>query len=224
MLRQILGTKRGKWAVALCGIAIIAAIGSLSKGSAEALPGALILLGIAAVLIVTAIIAIKNQPPAPSNEELGVRVSQEAIDAFFAYGTLPKVDNSPVILADGEQAVYACHAERIETKNRKLGTTGSRAGISFRVAKGVSLRTGGKGSESIYGDVEMVHAGEFVVTTKRVVFVATSRAFEEKTASISAVAVDGDCLAIVAAKESYALRLPVPEYPCEIIKHCIKNQ
>ena len=222
MLRQILGTKRGKWAVALCIIAIIAAIGSLSKGSAEALPGALILLAIAAVLVVAAVKAIQNPPPAPTLEEQGIHITQEDLDAFKAYGTLPRVENCPVILTDEEQAVYACRAERVETKNRRIGTTGGGVGGSFRVAKGVRIRTGGTGSKSVYGDVEMVHAGEFVVTTKRVVFVATSRAFEEKLSIISAVSVEGDCLAIVSAKESYAMRMPMPEYPCEIIKHCIK--
>lgn len=222
MFQQILKTKRGKWSVALCIIAVLGAIGCISEGSTEALPGVLILLAIAAAIVVPEVKAIKNPPPAPSLDSLGIHVTQEALDAFRAYGTLPKVDDSPVMLADGEQAVYACHATRVETKNRRLGTTGSGTGASFRVAKGVSLRTGGTGSQSVYGDVEMVHAGEFVVTTERIVFVATSRAFEEKLSSISAVSVDGDCLAIMSAKESYAMRMPIPEYPCEIIKHCIK--
>lgn len=223
MIQQILKTKRGKWAAVLLCIAVIGIIGSVSEGSADALPGALILLAIAAILVVAAIKTIQNPPPAPTLEDMGVHVSQEALDAFRTYGTLPKVDNCPVILAEGEQAVYACHAERIETKNRRLGTTGSGSGMSFRVAKGVSLRTGGTGSKSVYGDVEMVHAGEFVVTTKRIVFVAPNRAFEEKLSSISAVAVEGGCLAIMSAKGNYAMRIPAQEYACEIIQYCIKT-
>ena len=223
MIQQLLKTKRGKWATVLLGIAVIGIIGSVSEGSTEALPGTLILLAIAAVLVVTAIKAIQNPPPAPTLEDMGVHVSQEALDAFRTYGTLPKVDSCPVILAEGEQAVYACHAERIETKNRRLSTTGSGSGVSFRVAKGVSLRTGGTGSKSVYGDVEMVHAGEFVVTTNRIVFVAPDRAFEVKLSSISAVAVEGGCLAIMSAKGSYAMRMPMQEYACEIIRHCIKT-
>ena len=172
-------------------------------------------------LIVPIIKAIQNPPHAPTLEDLGIYVTQEEIDAFNTYGTLPKVDNSPVILASDETAVYACYAERIETKNRKLGTTGGGAGASIRVAKGVSVRTGGGGSKSIYGDVEMAHAGEFVVTTNRIVFLANSRAFEEKLSSISAISVDDGCLAIMTTKSNYSLRMAIPEYPCEIIKHCI---
>lgn len=222
MVQRILKTKRGKWAVALCAIAVIGAIGSVSSGSVDALPGAAVLLAIAVVLAMTVAKEIQNPPPPPTIEEQGIHVSKDALDAFRAYGTLPKVDNSPVMLADGETAVYACRAERIETKNRKIGTTEGGAGVSFRVAKGVSLRTGGTGSKSVYGDVEMIHAGEFVVTTNRVVFVAASRAFEEKLSNISAVTIDGDCLAILTTKENYAMRMPMPEYPCDIIKHCIK--
>lgn len=222
MIKQILRTKRGKWAVALGVIAAIGTIGSISEGSTEALPGALVLLAVAAVLVLTAVRSIQNPPPAPTLADQGIRVSQEAIDAFRAYGTLPNVENSPVMLADGEQAVYACHADRVETKNRRTETTAGGSGVSFRIAKGVSLRTGGTGSKSIYSDVEMIHGGEFVVTTERVVFVATSRAFEEKLDKVSAVSVDGNNLAIMTAKASYALRMAMPEYPCDIIKHCIR--
>ena len=223
MIQKILKTKQGKWAAALAAIAVVGAISSISKGSTEALPGALILLAIAAVLVVSAVKAIQNTPPAPTLEEQGIYITQDALDAFKAYGTLPHVENCPVILADGEQAVYACRADRIETKNRRIGTTGGGAGVSFRVAKGVRVRTGGAGSKAVYGDVEMVHGGEFVVTTDRIVFVAASRAYEEKLSNVSAVSVDGGCLAIMTAKDNYAMRMPLPEYPFEIIMHCIKS-
>lgn len=221
MIQQILKTKQGKWAVALVILAVLAAIGSISKGSTEALPGALIFLVIAAILVMGAVKAVKNPPPAPTPEDEGIHISQEDIDAFLAYGKLPRLENSPVILANGEQAVFACRAERVETKNRRVGTTGGGVGGSIRVAKGVHIRTGGTGSKTVYGDVEMVHGGEFVVTTARIVFIANSRAYEEKLADISAISVDSGCLSIMAGKDSYAMRMPHPEYPCEIIKHCI---
>lgn len=221
MIQQILKTKQGKWAAALVIISAIAVAASVSKGSTEAIPGAAIFFVIAAALVMSAVKAIKNPPPAPTVEDLGIHVSQEDIDAFKTCGTLPRLVNTPIILTDGEQAVYACRAERVETKNRKIGTTGGGAGASIRVAKGVRIRTGGTGSKSIYGDVEMVHSGEFVVTTDRIVFVANSRAFEEKLAAISAVSVDNGCLTIMAGGNNYAMRMSLPEYPCEIIKHCI---
>ena len=224
MVGQILKSKRGKWAVALTILAVIGAGSSISNGSTESLPGAAVILAIAAVLALPVIKAIKNPPPAPTLQDQGIRVTQEELDAFDARGTLPNVEDSPVILDQGEQAVYACAAERVETKNRKLGTTGSSGGASFRVAKGVRVRTGSTGSKSVYGDVEMTHSGEFVVTTKRISFVASSRAFEEKLSSISAVSVDDGCLTIMTAKNNYAMRMPLAEYPCSIIKHCIKNQ
>ena len=223
MFQQILKTKLGKWAVALTVIAIGGIIGCISGGTLGSLPGPLIFLAAAAVLVVVAIKKIQNPPAEPTLEDQGVYVSQEEIDTFITYGTLPKVVNSPVILAQGETAVFACRAERVETKNRKLSTTGSGGGASFRVAKGVTLRTGSTGSKSVYGDVEMIHSGEFVVTTSRIVFVANSRAFEEKLSNLSAVSADGNSLAIMTAKVNYALRMAAPEYPCEIIKHCIRS-
>lgn len=224
MVGQILKTKRGKWAVALVVIAVLSLIGSMSNGSTEGLSGAAVLVVIATILTMSTIKAAKNPPPAPTLKDQGIHVTQEELDAFNACGTLPNVENGPVILEQDEQAVYACAAERVETKNRKLGTTGSGGGASIRIAKGVRVRTGSTGSKSVYGDIEMTHAGEFVVTTSRIVFVANSRAFEEKLSSISAVSVDDGCLTIMTAKTSYALRMPLAEYPCSIIKHCIKAQ
>lgn len=223
MVGQILKTKRGKWAAVLVVLAVVCAIAGAANGSTEALPGAAILVIVGAVLALLAAKEIKNPPPAPSLEDIGIHVTQEDIDAFVEQGTLPNVESCPVILDPDEAAVYACKAERIETKNRRLGTTGSGGGASIRVAKGVNIRTGSTGSKSVYGDVEMVHGGEFVVTTKRIVFVANSRAFEEKLSGISAVSVDSGCLAIMTAKASYALRMPMAEHPCNIIRHCIKN-
>ena len=219
MIQQILKTKQGKWAIALASIAVVGAIGSISKGSTAALPGAAIFLVIAILLAVLVVKAIQNPP---TLEDQGVHITQEALDAFKAYGTLPRVENCTVILTEGEQAVYACRAERVETKNRKIGTTGGGAGISFRVTKRVKVRAGGTGSKSVYGDVEMAYTGEFVVTTNRIVFIATSRSYEEKLSNISAVSIDNGCLAIMTTKDNYAMRMPLPEYPCEIIMQCIK--
>ena len=223
MVRQILQTKRGKWAVVLAVLAVLAMAASIAKGSTEALPGTVILIVLAAVLVLSAVKTIKNPPPVPSLEEQGIHVTQAELDAFTTHGTLPNVENCPVILAQDERAVYACRADRIETKNRKLGTTGSGGGLSIKVAKGVRLRTGSAGSKSIYGDVEMAHGGEFVCTTNRIVFVASNRAFEEKLSGISAVSVENGCLTIMTAKNSYTLRMPLADYPCNIITHCIKH-
>lgn len=223
MIQQILKTKRGKWAAVLVVVAVLCAIGAITAGEMEGISGVVPLIAIAVVLALSASKETKNPPAPPSLQSMGIHVGQEALDEFAASGTLPNVEDCPVILAQDEVAVYACRAERIETKNRRIETTGSGGGATIRVAKGVSIRTGGAGSKSIYGDVEMVHGGEFVVTTKRVVFVANNRAFEEKLSNISAVSVDDGCLAIMTAKSSYTLRMPSPDYPCNIIKHCIKT-
>ena len=77
-------------------------------------------------------------------------------------------------------------------------------------------------TEYVIEDLSLtVHAGEFVVTTDRIVFIASSRAYEEKLSKISAVSADSGYLEIMTAKSNYAMRMPLPEYPCEIIKHCI---
>ena len=211
MIQQLLKLKRGKWAIVLVSIAVVAVIYSIADGRYDTLPGAAILLVVAAILVATGIRVIKN-PPAPPVQE----------DDFLVDGQLPHVANTPVILSQGEDAVYCSKATRVETKNRIVGKTGGGSGASIKIAKGVRFRTGGGGSQNVYGDIEMLNDGEFVVTTKRIVFVAANRAFEEKLSNITAVSVVGDCIAIVTAKDNYSVRVSAPERPCAIIKKCVE--
>lgn len=60
MIQQILKLKRGKWAIVLSAIAVVAAIYSVADGTYDALPGAGILLVVAVVLIITGILTVKS--------------------------------------------------------------------------------------------------------------------------------------------------------------------
>ena len=101
-------------------------------------------------------------------------------------GTLPVITNSP-IARQGETTHLYCQAIRFITKNRVVGRTASTAGVSVRVAKGVSVRTGGIKGHSVYGDVTATHEGEFVLTNKRVIFVHGQHGFQSTLATLDAV-------------------------------------
>lgn len=60
MVRQVLESKHGKWALVLAIIGVLALIGSLSEGSAEAIPFALVLLSVAVFLVFSAIKNFKH--------------------------------------------------------------------------------------------------------------------------------------------------------------------
>ncbi len=221
MFGQIIKTTKGKWALVLAVLAILALIGGITKGQDDL---GVILGGCAALIVISVLLflsAAKSAKNGPAPGSVGIHVPQEEMDAFTSYGTLPNIKDVPVILGDGETAVYYCDAVRVETKNRMLGKTGSGAGVSFRVAKGVRIRSGNGGSKNVYGNIEMSDPGQLVVTTQRIVFIAKNKAFAEKLTSLSAVSVIDNHLAIVTSNKNYSLRMPMPEYACEIIKRCI---
>lgn len=120
-------------------------------------------------------------------------------------GGLPVLTGVPVILADGEAAHFFGPARRYITKTKAVGRTGSGSGVSVRVAKGVSVRTGGGASRTVYDDVTDSFAGQVVLTNRRIVFLAKQNGFDCKLDAISAIAPEGDRLLIQAGAKTYRL-------------------
>lgn len=123
----------------------------------------------------------------------------------IAAGGLPVLTEVPVILAEGEVAHFSAPARRYITKKKAIGRTGSGGGISVRVAKGVSLRSGGGASQTVYDDVTDSFGGLVTLTNRRIVFTAVQNSFDCKLASISAIAPDGDLIAVQAGQKVYRL-------------------
>ena len=64
-------------------------------------------------------------------------------------GVLPALASVPVVLGEGEVAHFFAPARRYVTKKKAVGRTGSGGGVSVRVAKGVSVRSGGGASQTV---------------------------------------------------------------------------
>lgn len=120
-------------------------------------------------------------------------------------GGLPTIVGTPVILEEGEAAHYYAPAIRSVTKNRVVGHTGGGAGVSVRVAKGVSVRTGGGSSQNVRSDVTDYFTGAVVLTNRRLVFLHNQAGFECKLSSVSAVTPLTDSILIQSGTKSYQL-------------------
>jgi hypothetical protein len=81
------------------------------------------------------------------------------------------------LLRAGEVAFIAAPAALVE--NQTVGYETSGASVRVRVAKGVSVGSYGGRSHPVRGMVRTAH-GEFVVTTKRVIFAGDAKSFEMK--------------------------------------------
>lgn len=120
-------------------------------------------------------------------------------------GVLPVLPGVPVVLGEGEVAHFFGPARRYITKTKAVGRTGSGGGVSVRVAKGVSLRTGGGASQTVYNDVTDSFVGQVILTNRRIVFLAKQNGFDCKLDAISAITPEGDRLMIQAGAKTYRL-------------------
>ena len=127
-------------------------------------------------------------------------------------GGLPVLSSVPVILEEGEQAHFFAPARRYITKKKAVGRTGSGGGISVRVAKGVSVRSGGGASQTVYDDVTDAFDGLAVLTNRRIVFLAKQNGFDCKLSTISAILPEGDGLMIQAGAKNYRLTVAQQGY------------
>ena len=82
-------------------------------------------------------------------------------------GTLPIVIDCSLALQDGECCHYSASAKRIIPKEKTVGYTSGSAGVSFRVAKGVTLRTGSSLGSAIKKNVLEENPGTLRITNQQ---------------------------------------------------------
>lgn len=140
---------------------------------------------------------------APGN---GTFMTEQDLQEIQA-GGLPALSGVPVILAEGEVAHFFAPARRAVTKKKATGRTGKSGGVSVRVAKGVSVRSGGA-SRTVYNDVTDFFDGQVVLTNRRIVFLAKQGGFDCKLTAISAITPEGDRIMVQAGKDAYRLSVP----------------
>jgi hypothetical protein len=108
---------------------------------------------------------------------------QRALDLEIAeHGDLEPVDPGSAILRRGEQAFASAYAELLEEKT--VGYRGKSAGISVRVAKGVTIRTGGNRG-TLQRETVVVAEGPLLFTNQRVIFNGDKKSFAAPLTSVT---------------------------------------
>ena len=87
---------------------------------------------------------------------------------------LVEIRPSKALLQPGEKAYAA--AQGVLKEMKTLGYSGTSSGVSVRVAKGLTVRTGGMRGGAVKDFVE-VSSGELVITDKRVIFAGNLKSF-----------------------------------------------
>lgn len=152
----------------------------------------------------------------------GIYLSIEQIQRLENRIELPNVD-TPVFLSDDEVAVYYCAATRQNVKNRVVGRSGGYVGGSIRIAKGVSIHTGGSMGNPVYGEVVTHYEGEMVLTNKRLVFLSSQKGFEVPYKSITTAEFHADSIVIQNKSQFYTVLIPKPDL-AEIAFYAVYNE
>lgn len=90
----------------------------------------------------------------------------------------PSVSYNGFFPQPDEILIYVAPAQTFSDKEKVVGYTGKSAGVSVRIAKGVSVRTGGSGGKAIRNNVRMFNQGDLIITNKRVLFIGKDDRFE----------------------------------------------
>lgn len=106
-------------------------------------------------------------------QRAGAKERELAIQAIFDAPLRPTTTRAAILKKD--ELAYAVAQGRLQ-EIKTVGYSGRSQGVSIRIAKGLSYRTGGSRGQPIQGGV-IVSTGELVVTSRRVLFAGDRKSF-----------------------------------------------
>lgn len=123
-------------------------------------------------------------------------------------GELPEIAIGNLILKDGEICHYADRGYTFEDKTVTTGYTGKSSGVSIRIMKGLTYRTGGSGGKAIRETQRTKYNGTLCLTNMRVIFVSTKESFDKPLNKITALIDAKDGVIIQTGSKSYSIIIP----------------
>ena len=124
---------------------------------------------------------IKSQKEEDARAELEARIEQVS-----TMSRLPVVTPEAIVMRSGEVCHYQEAANVLQVKNEVVGHTSGSSGISVRVAKGVTLHSGGSRGHAIRQDVSHTYPGYFTITNQRIVMTG-EKGFEHPLSKLTAL-------------------------------------
>lgn len=131
----------------------------------------------------------------------------QAIIDQINHGIIPTINTDKVLLSNGEKCHFAERAILVTEKTTKH-YTGRYNGFSFRVAKGVTYRTGRSKGTPVEEKQTIKTKGIFYITTKRIIFIADENGFEKKIKSITAITPYSNAIKMQLASKNITLMVP----------------
>lgn len=141
-------------------------------------------------------------------------MQDEITKDISAYEKLGKkiIENVPLSLKKEEVCFYMNDAKAFHSKNVVTGTKSGGAGASLRIAKGVSIRTGGGESKVVRGNVNEYFDGTLYITNMRIILLAPKYGFDVMIPKITQLSYRNDGFFIYVGSKCYS-----------VITHDVKN-
>lgn len=120
-------------------------------------------------------------------------------------GKLPTIQATNLNLASDEICCYMDKAYTFKDKTITTGYTGKSSGVSIRIAKGLSYRTGGSGSKAIRKTQRTIYNGVLYITTKRIIFTSAKDSFDKTFDKITSIQETKDGVSIQIGSHTYSI-------------------
>lgn len=120
-------------------------------------------------------------------------------------GELPNIQVGNLNLSADESCCYADKAYTFKDKTITTGYTGKSSGVSIRIAKGLSYRTGGGNSQAIRQTQRTTYNGILYITNKRVIFTSQDESFDKTFDKITSIQEAKDGLFIQIGSHTYSI-------------------
>lgn len=131
----------------------------------------------------------------------------DALIAQINQGIIPNIKTDKIMLSNGETCHFAERAILVTEKITKH-YSGSHNGFSFRVAKGVTYRTGQSRGTPVEEKSVVKTKGIFYITDKRIIFVADENGFEKKISSLTAITPYSNAVKMQFGNKTFTLMVP----------------
>lgn len=129
------------------------------------------------------------------------KIAKEKLDN----NELPEIQVTNLILRDGEYCCYIDSGYTFKDKTRVEGYSGKNAGVSIKLSKNLTYRTGGGESKAIRSTYREINQGYLYITNKRIIFTAEKSAFDIELDKVSAIMETIDGIRIQKASNTYSI-------------------
>lgn len=138
-------------------------------------------------------------------------------------GNLPIENSGNVILANDEICHFHSSVTYIKVRERVIGYKGGGTGVSFRIAKGISIHTGSDNKKAVRGNVVQEEKGSLTITNKRIIGSAFNVSFDKKISSLSSIESNWNAVLLQFGKEQYYFKTFEAIYIDKIIRLAARN-